>query len=109
MLNRVSIKWAQSSAPGILKIKVHRFFLFSKENSVQVFVVGPKSVLMVSNVFEAVDIAFRLFYVLNLKYPEATSIVWSIMSLFKIMGGTVPTQVDAFVRQLNNVEVDKEN
>ena len=67
--------------------------------------------LMVSNVFEAVDIAFRLFYVLNLKYPEATSIVWSYiqMVLFKIMEGTVPTQVDAFVRQLNNVEVDKEN
>ena len=70
----------------------------------QVFVVSPVGTIEASDLFNAVDIGLRMFYVLNGKYPEETFILWSFLQIivFKIPSGKVPTQVDTLARSLNN-------
>ena len=70
----------------------------------QVFVVSSVGTIDARNLFKAVDIVLRMFYVLNGKYPEETFVLWSFLqiSVFKILSGKVPTQVDSLARSLKN-------
>ena len=60
----------------------------------QVFVVSPVGTIEARDLFNAVDIGLRMFYVLNGKYPGETFILWSFLQIivFKIPSGKVPTQ-----------------
>ena len=59
---------------------------------------GPKRVVPCEDIFQAVDVAIKLFYVLNLKFPTETFVVWSFLQIvvYKLHVSYVPPQVDDF-------------
>ena len=65
--------------------------------------VGPKRVISCEDLFQAVDVAFKLFYILNLKFPRATFVVWSFIQIvvYKLTASHVPPQVASFVAKMN--------
>ena len=54
--------------------------------------VGPKRVISCEDLFQAVDVAFKLFYILNLKFPRETFAVWSFIQIvvYKLTASHVP-------------------
>ena len=87
------------------------FFVGSKEYfsiagklSILVFIVGPKRVVPCEDIFQAVDLAMKLFYVLNLKFSTETFAVWSFLQIvvYKLHVAYVPPRVDNFAAKLRD-------
>ena len=65
---------------------------------------GPKRVVPCEDIFQAVDVAIKLFYVMNLKFPTETFVVWSFLQIvvYKLHVSYVPPQVDDFAAKLRD-------
>ena len=65
---------------------------------------GPKRVVPCEDIFQVVDVAIKLFYVLNLKFPTETFVVWSFLQIvvYKLHVSYVPPQVDDFAAKLRD-------
>ena len=119
---RFTIKDSQESfmfiAPSIQAIEDHILFLKNRSENVQPFIalVGT-NIFDVGEIFiyfdgikypfksiiRAVDICFKIFYLFNLEYPNASLIFWNFIQthFYKQKTKTVFSRVEMLINEIN--------